>query len=94
LIHSIHGCLIDSERDKALTMICLTAPPRGSALARAGQMRLHELSLRAHIGMEFGQENPCGGAGNRLSRASGQPELWGERVWYYGAIATKSGIYE
>ena len=24
-------------------------------------MRLHELSLRAHIGMEFGQENPRGG---------------------------------
>ena len=75
-------------------MICLTAPPRSSALARASQMRLHELSLRAHIGMEFGQENPRGGAGNRLSRASGQPELWGERVWYYGDLSAKSGIYE
>ena len=57
-------------------------------------MRLHELSLRAHIGMEFGQENPRGGARNRLSRASGQPELWGERVWYYGDLSAKSGIYE
>ena len=58
LIHSIHCCLIDSESDEALTMICLTATPCSSALSRTGQMRLHELSLRAHIGMEFGQENP------------------------------------
>ena len=57
-------------------------------------MRLHELSLRAHIGMEFCQGNPRGGAGNRPSRASGQPELWEERVWYSGSMALGSEFYE
>ena len=30
--------------------------------------------------MEFDQGNPRRGAGNRLSRASGQPELWRESI--------------
>ena len=94
LIHSIHCCLIDSESDEALTMICLTATPRGSALSRTGQMRLHELSFRAHIRMEFDQGNPRRGAGNRLSRASGQPELWRESILEEEVIPTKSGILE
>lgn len=42
-------------------MISLTTPFGRATLAWTGEMRLHELSLRAHIGMEFGQENPRGG---------------------------------
>ena len=37
-------------------MISLTPPPGRATLAWAGEMRLHELSLRAHVSMELGLE--------------------------------------
>ena len=79
LIHPVNRFLGNSEGHQALAMISLTSTLGCTALARAGELRLHELSLRAHVGIRVRVGNRCcaGAAGNRVSGRSGQPQLWG-----------------
>ena len=54
LVHPINRFLGNPKGHEALAMIRLASTLGRTALAGPGKMRLHELSLRAHVGMEFG----------------------------------------